>query len=68
MTDVIKAPWSDEQIKLFNNYQYHCQFHPYTCGKDSNHRLLVATVIGFVCLDCDYRQHWAYDMPHELVK
>lgn len=56
----IIAPWTQEQVDGLNRYQASGVFHEFTCGTDSRHRALVATVDGWVCLDCPYRQDWAH--------
>lgn len=63
---IIRAPWSEQQVKALNESQQNPLFHPYTCGNEdkalSHERggILVATAEGWVCLECDYRQNWAY--------
>jgi hypothetical protein len=52
------APWTDAQIDCLQVRQNHPLFHPYTCGNNSNHRDLVPTRDGWICLDCDYKQDW----------
>lgn len=56
----IKAPWTDEQVAVLNACQASGRMHPYTCGVDSNHRVLLATAAGWVCQDCGYTQDWAH--------
>lgn len=57
----VTAPWTQEQIDALNERQRDESLHPYTCGNDSMHRLLMATPDGWVCPDCDYRQRWAHE-------
>lgn len=66
MSEIIKAPWTVEQIEALNLYQKSNLLHPYTCGgnrKDKNHLdgegILVANENGWVCSYCDYKQDWA---------
>lgn len=59
--------FSPDEVQSLNEYQHSGAFHPFTCG--SGHRcdpqhldgegLLVATVDGWICPFCDYRQDWA---------
>jgi hypothetical protein len=56
----LPAPWTDRQVEALNKFQEAGQFHPFTCGNDSRHRILVATLDGWICRDCDYRQSWAH--------
>jgi hypothetical protein len=56
----LRAPWTDDQVAALNAYQHTGYFHPFTCGNDSTHRVLVATPTGWICEDCDYRQDWAH--------
>lgn len=55
-----QAPFTDEQIKSLNDYQVSGVFHPFTCGIDSVHALLVAGRDGWSCPDCEYKQTWAH--------
>lgn len=57
----VQVPWNDEYVRGLNEYQQAGWMHPYTCGNDSRHALLVATTDGWVCPDCDYTQTWAHD-------
>lgn len=68
--DKIEPPWTVEQVKRLNAFQHDGQFHPFTCGNDSTHRVLVATSDGWTCEDCEYRQIWAHDFmasPKETI-
>ena len=56
----IFAPFTDAAIAQLNLWQHRRDIHPFTCGHDSRHRVLVATREGWVCEDCDYRQMWAH--------
>lgn len=58
--DKIKAPFTPEQVVKLNHFQQSGRFHPFTCGNDSSHRVLVATPDGWVCEDCSYQQNWAH--------
>lgn len=57
---MIKAPWTEQQVKNLNDYQRDGLMHDFTCGNDSRHHSLVATVNGWVCKDCSYTQDWAH--------
>lgn len=57
---MILAPWTSGFISELNRFQDDPRFHGYTCGMNSNHSLLVATVAGWICKDCDYTQNWAH--------
>src|ERR1022692_2872373 len=68
MLEIIKAPWTPEQVKALNEYQEGGWFHPFTCGGDNRNKkhldgegALVAAVYGWVCPYCDYEQDWAYE-------
>ncbi len=72
MDTPITTPFTAEQVAALNRFQESGQFHPYTCGYDSRHRELVATVAGWKCPDCDYTQEWAHqfstlDLPNPLA-
>lgn len=66
---MLKAPWTQEQVDALNRFQESGQFHPFTCGSgnrcDDKHLdgegRLVATVDGWVCPYCDYKQDWAHE-------
>jgi hypothetical protein len=71
---MIKAPWTDEQVKNLNDWQTAGIVHPFTCGgkrdgKDCRADL-VATKDGWVCPEkCGYTQDWAHAMmAKESVK
>jgi hypothetical protein len=53
------APWTQDQVDGLTRWQTSGVVHEYTCGTDSSHRPLVATVDGWTCPDCPYRQDWA---------
>lgn len=71
MSETITAPFTDEQVRLLNEWQQHSTMHPFTCRRrtetphgyhDSrDFGVLVATRDGWVCRDCDYTQDWAHD-------
>lgn len=61
MTDEWTAPFIPAQVDVLNSYQDDGSNHPYTCGNNSRHVALMATVDGFECIDCDYTQNWALD-------
>lgn len=66
--DVIAAPWSEGTAAALNRYQKMRNVHPFTCGSgnrtDSKHLdgegVLTATVDGWLCPYCDYKQYWAW--------
>jgi len=53
---------NQEVLDSVKAYQERGDFHPLTCGNDSNHLLLVAKEIDgkvvLVCPECDYVQNW----------
>lgn len=66
MSEILKMPWSAEQVAALNRRQNNPELHPYTCGgnrTDADHLdgegRLVATPEGWKCPFCDYRQDWA---------
>jgi len=61
MDNIIKAPFTKDQVKNLNEFQSIGFMHPFTCGNDhSGDNLLVATENGWVCPTCTYTQDWAY--------
>jgi hypothetical protein len=67
-SDILRAPWTPEQVVGLTRYQTSGLGHPYTCGSgrrtDAAHRdgegVLRATEAGWECPYCDYRQDYAY--------
>ncbi len=64
----VNAPFTPDQVVALNEYQVG-PMHPFTCANrgDGNHRTwngdlgaLVATVRGWECPFCDYKQSWAH--------
>lgn len=62
MSDYSKtyAPWDETEVALLNQYQKDERFHPFTCGTNSKHPVLVATSDGWICEACGYTQNWAH--------
>jgi hypothetical protein len=55
------APWTLEEIGILAERQLEAPLHPYTCGNNSRHQVLVPTKHGWICIDCDYTQDWAFE-------
>lgn len=56
---IIKAPWTQEQVRLLTERQHDITQHPYTCLLS---HVLLPTTFGWVCLNdncVDYKQDWA---------
>jgi len=67
MGNLLRPPWTPEQVEALNAAQRDPSRHPYTCGNnrtDARHTdgegVLVATPDGWVCPFCDYRQPWCH--------
>ena len=65
---IVRTPWPRELVDRLNEYQKNGRFHPYTCGGDRTNAahldgegVLVATVDGWICPYCTYKQDWAHD-------
>lgn len=56
----VDAPFTEEQVESFNAFQRNSGKHPYTCGNDSSHALLIAAPDALKCPDCEYHQSWAH--------
>ena len=56
--EIIKAPFTEEQVKYLNEYQKSGRFHPFTCECRED---LIATVNGWICSKCNYTQDWAHE-------
>ncbi len=66
MSESLKVPWTDEQVKNMNAWQQCGWVHPFTCGgkidgKDCRADL-IATKDGWICKHCDYKQYWCLDI------
>lgn len=72
-SQIIKAPWTQKQVRNANKNQQSRIFHPYTCGSgrrtDAAHLdgegVLIAFSDGWHCPYCDYKQDWALDHVFE---
>lgn len=81
------APWTVEQVAALNRWQNTGHVHPFTCGNDrmdaahvtyqaghpdQDFGQLVASIHGWFCPVCSYRQDWAHDFmaaaPPELLQ
>lgn len=71
--------WTEDQVAQLNAHQARGDVHPYTCGgergdaahvaraeEDMAHDrgILIATVRGWICPACDYRQFWAHGIEN----
>ncbi len=71
-SNVIRAPWSDEEVVALTRHQLDDSVHPYTCENrldhvDDRNGLLVPTTGGWTCPECRYVQLWAwYPLPEEI--
>jgi len=66
--EIRSAPFTNEECEHFNAFQEELMFHPFTCGNDSSHKVLVATPDGLICPDCDYTQNWMHGMQATFRK
>ena len=64
MANIIKAPFTVEQVKNLNAFQQD-GFHPFTCPRSSpkciDKEVLIATVQGWVCECGQYTQDWCHE-------
>lgn len=58
---IIITPFNKHQVHMLNVWQKRGNFHPFTCGNNSNHEPLIATTDGWICLECNYTQNWAHE-------
>jgi len=73
--DKLKAPWTPSEVAALNRWQTFGRVHPFTCGNnrmdpahvayqadhpDQDFGQLVASVNGWFCPVCSYRQTWAF--------
>jgi len=70
------APWTEAQVQSLVAWQESDYVHSFTCPNRSDvlHGWqygdiggLKPTTDGWVCLDCDYTQHWAHDFMLDWV-
>ena len=77
---LIKAPWTNEQVRSLKEFQRSGTFHAYTCGNFHSHHpiphseggdVLIPTPDGWVCEVCDYTQDsaqdWTLDFRWKLI-
>jgi hypothetical protein len=64
MVDVLRAPWTPEQVEALNRFQQRGDVHAFTCLNDHGDlgRTLLATEQGWICPHCDYTQNWAHSL------
>lgn len=70
-----RTPWTQEQVDALNASQKDPTRHPYTCGnrKDiqkthaDGEGVLVATLNGWMCPYCDYRQDWSHPIEPKPI-
>ncbi len=61
MSDIVYAPFTDEQVRRLNKWQKSGKIHPFTCGGSDNCRsILIPTNNGWICPNCDYKQDWCH--------
>lgn len=61
-TEKVTAPFTEEQVRNLNAFQFTMNLHPFTCGTNSRHNggRLIARTEGWFCPDCDHTQDWAH--------
>lgn len=66
LADRIWTPFTPLQVKRLNQWQDDDTKHEFTCGLSScGTTKLVATVKGWKCPKCGYRQNWAHKFMAE---
>ncbi|MFF7527322.1 hypothetical protein [Streptomyces pseudovenezuelae] len=75
MTDIIRAPWTPDQVAALNEFQHRGGVHPFTCGGDHapGSPVLIAREDGWHCPQpygepCDYTQDWAHAFMADRLK
>ncbi len=58
--DILKAPFTEDQVKAITEYQQESPWHQYTCYTDSQHPTLVASTDGLICNECGHVQNWVF--------
>jgi hypothetical protein len=60
--EFLRAPWTSKQVDALNRFQRLGHVHEFTCPDphDGADRTLYATLDGWRCPHCDYRQDWAH--------
>lgn len=67
----IKAPWTEEQVRVLKWWQEDEPFHSYTClnrgdGGHPEGSKLVPTTQGWICEYCSFTQEWAWFFLNRL--
>lgn len=71
MSDLVRAPWTPQQVDNLNAWQARGNVHPYTCTGDhgdQRERTLLATEEGWICRTCGYTQDWAWEFSTRRAK
>lgn len=66
---IIKAPFTEEQIKSLEEWQKGIRFHPFTCcshdgcdrNSQPNNGELIPTKDGLICPCGKWKQDWCHD-------
>lgn len=56
----VLEPYTSTQVININTFQVSGKMHPFTCGNDSSHPVLVAFQNGMFCMSCEYMQDWVW--------
>lgn len=64
--EIVRAPWTAEQIAALNAWQGLGYVHPYTCGMCR--AVLTATAEGWECPECGCRQDWTHAFSADVSK
>jgi hypothetical protein len=60
-SEMIHAPFTDEQVQRLNEFQQRGDVHPFTCGNTHDEpSVLIALNDGWHCWTCGYTQTWAH--------
>jgi ribosomal protein L37AE/L43A len=68
MSDIIKAPWTPEQITKLESFQKDHRVHPYTCTAGHSHGVLRPTTNGWICDICGYQQDWVSSACLDIIE
>lgn len=65
-SEIIFAPFTEQEVEALNLFQTNRLLHPFTCGNRTNNLhydgegVLIATTDGWICPFCTYTQDWAH--------
>lgn len=67
--NIIKAPFTDDQVDALNEFQHLGFVHEFTCKNNHpGNNVLIATKDGWICPSCNYTQNWCHSFMLDIDK